>query len=265
MKAKPGKIISQIVIWLVVLLFALSCLLPLLNMVAISLSGSDAVAANKVGLWPVDFTITTYNKLLGDSQFWHSFWISVKRVVIGTLINMFFTISMAYPLSKSKKRFRAREIYMKIVIFAMLFNGGVIPLFMVVSKLHLNNTIWSLVLPGAVPVFNVILLINFFKGVPESLDATVALFAIVNHWNDYFSGLIYMSKASMYPLQTYIQQLTVDLTQITDADQLKQLSALNNRSFNAAKIVVSTIPLLIIYPFLQKYFVTGMVIGAVKE
>ena len=275
MKAKPGKIISQIAIWLVVLLFALSCLLPLLNMVAISLSGSDAVAANKVGLWPVDFTITTYNKLLGDLQFWHSFWISVKRVVIGTLINMFFTISMAYPLSKSKKRFRAREIYMK----------------MVVSKLHLNNTIWSLVLPGAVPVFNVILLINFFKGVPESLDeaaridgagpltvllkvylpislpalATVGLFAIVNHWNDYFSGLIYMSKASMYPLQTYIQQLTVDLTQITDADQLKQLSALNNRSFNAAKIVVSTIPLLIIYPFLQKYFVTGMVIGAVKE
>ena len=156
MKAKPGKIISQIAIWLVVLLFALSCLLPLLNMVAISLSGSDAVAANKVGLWPVDFTITTYNKLLGDSQFWHSFWISVKRVVIGTLINMFFTISMAYPLSKSKKRFRAREIYMKIVIFAMLFNGGIIPLFMVVSKLHLNNTIWSLILPGAVPVFNVI-------------------------------------------------------------------------------------------------------------
>ena len=245
MKAKPGKIISQIAIWLVVLLFALSCLLPLLNMVAISLSGSDAVAANKVGLWPVDFTITTYNKLLGDSQFWHSFWISVKRVVIGTLINMFFTISMAYPLSKSKKRFRAREIYMKIVIFAMLFNGGVIPLFMVVSKLHLNNTIWSLV---SLPAL-----------------ATVGLFAIVNHWNDYFSGLIYMSKASMYPLQTYIQQLTVDLTQITDADQLKQLSALNNRSFNAAKIVVSTIPLLIIYPFLQKYFVTGMVIGAVKE
>ena len=102
---------------------------------------------------------------------------------------------------------------------------------------------------------------------PVSLPAlaTVALFAIVNHWNDYFSGLIYMSKAEMYPLQTYIQQLTVDLTQITDANQLKQLASMNNRTFNAAKIVVSTIPLLIIYLFLQKYFVTGMVIGAVKE
>ena len=290
-KIKPGKLISRIIIWAVVILLTLSCLLPLINMVAISFSGSNAVSANKVGLLPVDFNTSAYKKLLGDAQFWKSFLISVERVVLGTFINMVFTISMAYPLSKSRNRFRAREIYMKIVIFAMLFSGGIIPLFMVVSKLHLTNTIWSLVLPGAVPVVNVILLINFFKVVPDSLDeaaridgagpltvllkiylpvslpalATVALFAIVNHWNDYFSGLIYMSKASMYPLQTYIQQLTVDLTQITDADQLKQLSALNNRSFNAAKIVVSTIPLLIIYPFLQKYFETGMVIGAVKE
>ena len=290
-KIKPGKLISRIIIWAVVILLTLSCLLPLINMVAISFSGSNAVSANKVGLLPVDFNTSAYKKLLGDAQFWKSFLISVERVVLGTFINMVFTISMAYPLSKSRHRFRAREVYMKIVIFAMLFSGGIIPLFMVVSKLHLTNTIWSLVLPGAVPVFNVILLINFFKGVPDSLDeaaridgagpltvllkiylpvslpalATVALFAIVNHWNDYFSGLIYMSKAEMYPLQTYIQQLTVDLTQITDANQLKQLASMNNRTFNAAKIVVSTIPLLIIYPFLQKYFVTGMVIGAVKE
>ena len=290
-KIKPGKLISRIIIWAVVILLTLSCLLPLINMVAISFSGSNAVSANKVGLLPVDFNTSAYKKLLGDAQFWKSFLISVERVVLGTFINMVFTISMAYPLSKSRNRFRAREIYMKIVIFAMLFSGGIIPLFMVVSKLHQTNTIWSLVLPGAVPVFNVILLINFFKGVPDSLDeaaridgagpltvllkiylpvslpalATVALFAIVNHWNDYFSGLIYMSKAEMYPLQTYIQQLTVDLTQITDANQLKQLASMNNRTFNAAKIVVSTIPLLIIYLFLQKYFVTGMVIGAVKE
>lgn len=290
-KIKTGKLISRIIIWAVVILLTLSCLLPLINMVAISFSGSNAVSANKVGLLPVDFNTSAYKKLLGDAQFWKSFLISVERVVLGTFINMVFTISMAYPLSKSRHRFQAREIYMKIVIFAMLFSGGIIPLFMVVSKLHLTNTIWSLVLPGAVPVFNVILLINFFKGVPDSLDeaaridgagpltvllkiylpvslpalATVALFAIVNHWNDYFSGLIYMSKAEMYPLQTYIQQLTVDLTQITDANQLKQLASMNNRTFNAAKIVVSTIPLLIIYPFLQKYFVTGMVIGAVKE
>ncbi len=290
-KVTLGTKICQALIWLVVILMTLSCLLPLINMVAISLSSSNAVASNTVGLLPVELTFSTYEKLLNDSQFWASFWISVQRVVIGTIINMFFVITMAYPLSKSRLRFPAREIYIKIVIFAMLFSGGVIPLFMVVSKLNMINTIWALVLPGAVPVFNVILMVNFFKGVPVSLDeaasidgaspltvlvkiylpvslpalATVALFSIVNHWNDYFSGLLYMNKASLYPLQTYIQQLTVDITQITDAEQLKQLSTMSNRAFNATKIVVSTIPLLLIYPFLQKYFVSGIVIGAVKE
>lgn len=290
-KMKPVTVISQCIIWIIVIALTLSCLLPLLNMVAISLSGSNAVAANEVGLIPKDFNVSTYQKLLGDGQFWRSFLISIVRVVLGTAINMFFTVTMAYPLSKSHMRFRARDVYMKVVIFAMLFTGGIIPLFMVVSKLHMINSIWALVLPGAVPVFNVILMINFFKGVPTSLDeaacidgaspltilvkiylpvslpalATVALFSIVNHWNDYFSGLLYMNKASLYPLQTYIQQLTVDITQITDAEQLKQLSTMSNRAFNATKIVVSTIPLLIIYPFLQKYFVSGIVIGAVKE
>ena len=290
-KKSFGTYTAKVIIWLVVILMTLSCLLPLINMIAISLSGSDAVASNQVGLLPVDFTLTTYSKLLNDGQFWASFWISVQRVVLGTLINMFFVITMAYPLSKSKLRFPAREIYIKFVIFAMLFSGGIIPLYMVVSGLKLTDTIWALVLPGAVPVFNVILMINFFKSVPGSLDeaaridgaspltilvkiylpvslpalATVALFSIVGHWNDYFSGLLYMNKASLYPLQTYIQQLTVDITQVTDAEQLKQLSQMSNRAFNATKIVVSTIPLLVIYPFLQKYFVSGIVIGAVTE
>lgn len=290
-KKSFGAYTAKAIIWLVVILMTLSCLLPLINMIAISLSGSSAVASNQVGLLPVDFTLTTYSKLLKDGQFWASFWISVQRVVLGTLINMFFVITMAYPLSKSKLRFPAREVYIKFVIFAMLFSGGIIPLYMVVSGLKLTDTIWALVLPGAVPVFNVILMINFFKSVPVSLDeaaridgaspltilvkiylpvslpalATVALFSIVGHWNDYFSGLLYMNKASLYPLQTYIQQLTVDITQVTDAEQLKQLSQMSNRAFNATKIVVSTIPLLIIYPFLQKYFVSGIVIGAVKE
>lgn len=290
-KKSFGTYTAKVIIWLVVILMTLSCLLPLINMIAISLSGSSAVASNQVGLLPVDFTLNTYSKLLNDGQFWTSFWISIQRVVLGTLINMFFVISMAYPLSKSKLRFPAREIYIKFVIFAMLFSGGIIPLYMVVSGLKLTDTIWALVLPGAVPVFNVILMINFFKSVPVSLDeaaridgaspltilvkiylpvslpalATVALFSIVGHWNDYFSGLLYMNKASNYPLQTYIQQLTVDITQVTDAEQLKQLSQMSNRAFNATKIVVSTIPLLVIYPFLQKYFVSGIVIGAVKE
>ena len=290
-KVTVGTKICQALIWLVVILMTLSCLLPLVNMVAISLSSSNAVASNQVGLLPVEPTVSTYQKLLNDTQFWASFWISVQRVVLGLIINMFFVITMAYPLSKSRLRFPAREVYIKIVIFAMLFSGGIIPLFMVVSQLKMINTIWALVLPSAVPVFNVLLMVHFFKGVPVSLDeaasidgaspltilikiylpvslpalATVALFSIVYHWNDYFSGLLYMNKATLYPLPTYIQQLTVDITQVTDAEQLKQLATMSNRAFNATKIVVSTIPLLLIYPFLQKYFVSGIVIGAVKE
>lgn len=279
------------VVWLIVILMTLCCLLPLLNTLAISFSNNSAVNANQVGILPVGFTLSSYKKLLEDNQFWRSAWISVLRVVLGTGLNMLMMILLAYPLSKSKNRFASRDIYMKLVIFAMLFNGGLIPGYIIVSKLHLLNTIWALVLPGAVPVFNVILLMNFMKGVPEALEeaavidgasewtiltrvvlpiskpglATVALFCIVNHWNDYFQGLIYMRTPSKYPLQTYIQQLTIDVSQITDPQQLIYFMTISTRTLNAAKIVVATVPLLVIYPFLQRYFVTGIVIGAVKE
>ncbi|MCQ4841855.1 carbohydrate ABC transporter permease [Neglectibacter timonensis] len=279
------------VVWLIVILMTLCCLLPLLNTLAISFSNNSAANANQVGILPVGFTLSSYKKLLEDNQFWRSAWISVLRVVLGTGLNMLMMILLAYPLSKSKNRFASRDIYMKLVIFAMLFNGGLIPGYIIVSKLHLLNTIWALVLPGAVPVFNVILLMNFMKGLPEALEeaavidgasewtiltrvvlpiskpglATVALFCIVNHWNDYFQGLIYMRTPSKYPLQTYIQQLTIDVSQIADPQQLIYFMTISTRTLNAAKIVVATVPLLVIYPFLQRYFVTGIVIGAVKE
>lgn len=279
------------VVWLIVILMTLCCLLPLLNTLAISFSNNSAVNANQVGILPVGFTLSSYKKLLEDNQFWRSAWISVLRVVLGTGLNMLMMILLAYPLSKSKNRFASRDIYMKLVIFVMLFNGGLIPGYIIVSKLHLLNTIWALVLPGAVPVFNVILLMNFMKGLPEALEeaavidgasewtiltrvvlpiskpglATVALFCIVSHWNDYFQGLIYMRTPSKYPLQTYIQQLTIDVSQIADPQQLIYFMTISTRTLNAAKIVVATVPLLVIYPFLQRYFVTGIVIGAVKE
>lgn len=279
------------VVWLIVILMTLCCLLPLLNTLAISFSNNSAVNANQVGILPVGFTLSSYKKLLEDDQFWRSAWISVLRVVLGTGLNMLMMILLAYPLSRSKNRFASRDIYMKLIIFAMLFNGGLIPGYIIVSKLHLLNTIWALVLPGAVPVFNVILLMNFMKGLPEALEeaavidgasewtiltrvvlpiskpglATMALFCIVGHWNDYFQGLIYMRTPSKYPLQTYIQQLTIDVSQITDPQQLIYFMTISTRTLNAAKIVVATVPLLVIYPFLQRYFVTGIVIGAVKE
>ncbi|AVK48673.1 putative ABC transporter permease protein YtcP [Clostridium beijerinckii] len=288
---KFGSRLADAIIWSVVIILTTACLFPLINMVAISFSNKSAAAGNLVGLLPVDFTLSSYKTLLQEGQFWRSFGISVSRVILGTALNLILVVLMAYPLSKGKREFRFRNIYMNLMIFAMLFSGGMIPIFITVKNLHLLDTIWSLILPGAVPIFNVILLMNFFKSVPKSLEeaaelegcnkwqilfkiyipislpalATISLFSIVGHWNDFFGGLLYINKAANYPLQTYIQQLTVDITKVTNPAQLQSIADISNKTLNAAKIVVSTIPLLIIYPFLQKYFVTGMVMGSVKE
>lgn len=283
------------VIYGIVLLFGLCCLFPLLNILAISFSGSAAVSANRVGIIPVDFTLTAYNKILSDGQFWRSFMISVIRVVLALALNLAVTVPMAYAMTKSKKEFRARNIYMNLLIFAMLFNGGMIPTYILVRNLGLLNSIWSLVLPGALPIFNVIMLMNFFLGIPKSLEeaalidgaspfqvlikimvpcakpsiATVSLFSIVGSWNDFFSGLIYMQKVENYPIMTYIQSLNVDIQELlksgASSSALENVTELSNRNLNAAKIVAAVIPLLLIYPILQKYLITGMVMGSVKE
>lgn len=283
------------VIYAIVILLGFSCLLPLLNILAISLSGSAAVSANRVGILPVDFTWTAYRKILSDEQFWRSFGISVVRVILALCLNLAVTVPMAYAMTKNKREFRARNVYMNLLIFAMLFNGGMIPTYILVRNLGLLNSIWSLVLPGALPVFNVILLMNFFLGVPKSLEeaalidgatpfqvllkvmipcakpclATVSLFSIVGSWNDFFSGLIYMQKVENYPIMTYIQSLNVDIQELlksgASSNALENVTELSNRNLNAAKIVVAVIPLLLIYPILQKYLITGMVMGSVKE
>lgn len=184
---------------------------------------------------------------------------------------------------------------MNLLIFAMLFNGGMIPTYIVVKNLGLLNSVWSLVLPGAVPIFSVIMVMNFFMGVPKALEeaavidgatplqvltkvylpcskpviATIALFSIVGSWNDFFSGLIYMTKVNNYPLQTYIQSLSVKLEDMLNAggslSSLVNVMDVSSQNLNAAKIVVSVIPLLLIYPLLQKYLITGIVVGSVKE
>lgn len=286
---------GKAVIYILISLMGLFCLLPLLNILAISFSGSAAVTGNKVGLIPVDFTLAPYTKMLEDLQFWRSFVISVVRVILQLVLNMVLVVLMAYPLSKPKREFRERGLCMKILVFAMLFNGGMIPTYLVVKNLGLLNSVWALVLPGAVPIFNVILVMNFFAEVPKSLEeaavidgaspfqvlykvyipcsvpvlATVALFSIVGSWNDFFSGLIYITKVRNYPLMTYIQSLNINIADLlkagVSANSLVNAAQLSNKNLNAAKIVVSTIPLIAIYPFLQKYFVTGIVVGAVKE
>ena len=232
-----------VIIYITIILLGLVCLLPLLNIVAISFSSSAAVEGNMVGLIPVGFSTAAYKKILEDSQFWHSFLISVERVVLTLIINFVLIVLMAYPLSKTNAQFRGRNIYANLMIFAMLFNGGMIPTFLLVKSYGLLNTVWALVLPGAVPIFNVILVMNFY------------------------SGLIYMSKATYYPLMTYIQSLQINVEDLIKQGNLSAVvdsASLGNTNLNAAKIVVAVIPLLLIYPLLQRYFVSGIVVGSVK-
>lgn len=287
--------VRNIIIYGIVLLLGLACFLPLWNIVCISFSSSAAVSANKVGFLPVEFTAIAYKKIIEDTQFWRSFGLSVMRVVIAWALNTSLVLLMAYPLTKKKSEFRARNIYMSLLIFAMLFSGGMIPSYMLVKELGLLNTIWALILPGALPIFNVIMVMNFFNGIPKSLEeaaiidgagpmtvltrvmipcakpciATISLFSIVGSWNDFFSGLIYIQKPEKYPIMTYIQSLNVDIQEMlksgATSSTLTTISELSNKNLNAAKIVVAVIPLLLIYPFLQKFLITGIVMGSVKE
>ncbi|MDD2214237.1 MAG: carbohydrate ABC transporter permease, partial [Oscillospiraceae bacterium] len=219
----------------------------------------------------------------------------VLRVILGASLNIVLSILMAYPLSKDTKIFPMRNKYMWLFVFTMMFNGGLVPTFLVIKNLGLIDTIWSLVLPGAVNVFNTILLMNFYKGIPGALEeaarvdgagpwrtlfqiimplskpsiATIALFSIVNHWNAFFDGKIYINSPEKVPLQTYIQSLTVQVSSQALAnmtpDEIVRKLEVSNITFNSAKAFVSMVPILLIYPFLQKYFVTGIVMGAVKE
>ncbi len=285
----------DIVIALVLGVIGFICLVPILNAIAISFSDKTSAAVGRVVFWPINFNVSSYIHILQEGRFFQAFWVSVRRVVLGAIVNVSLTILTAYPLSKDKKVFRHRDIYMWIIVFTMLFNGGLIPTFILVKSLGLLDSIWSLILPGAVPVFSVIILMNFFKGIPKSLEeaaivdgadpltvltriyiplalpaiATITLFSIVGHWNAFFDGKIFINTLSKQPLSTYIQSLTVELNfqamQSLKPEEIIRRLEMSNLTFNSAKVVVSMVPILIIYPLLQKYFVTGIVMGAVKE
>lgn len=273
------------------LMLALSavCLFPVIHILSVSLSDQAAVAANEVNLLPVGFTLASYKVVAKRAAFWNAFGVSVERVILGVLINTVLTVLMAYPLSKSEMKFRARRYYVWILIFVMVFDGGLIPNYILVKDLGLFDTIWALVLPGAVPIYNIILCMNFMKQLPDTIEeaamvdgasyfqrfirivlplskpviATVTLFSFLSHWNSWFDGKIYNNKSVHYPLQTYLQNLisNSDMTNASDAIE----NALSNvKTLQAAQLFLTLLPILLIYPFLQKYFTKGLTIGAVK-
>ena len=284
--------LGTILAYIILTIMTFSCLLPIVHTIAISFSDKAAAVAGLVTFIPVRFTTASYYAILEDQQFFRSFGNSIIRVLLGGSINMILTILMAYPLSKSKKYFPQRNIYMWFLIFVMLFNGGIIPNYLLINRLKLLDTIWALVLPGAIPIFNVIILMNFFKGIPRELEeaarvdgsnpwmilfkiyiplavpaiATVTLFSIVGHWNAFFDGIIYINTSVKLPLQSYMQQLIVEVreTSMMSMEELQRINEISSKTFNAAKVLVSMVPIIMIYPFLQKYFVTGLVMGSVK-
>ena len=290
-----GTRLRVVVIYFLVILLALLCLLPIWNMICMSFSSSTMVIANKVTLLPKEFTLEAYKRILQDSQFFVSFGRSVLRVCLAVFINLTMIVLLAYPLSKTVREFNGRNVVMSIMIVAMLFSAGMIPNYLLLKELKMINTIWALVLPGAVPISNMIMTMNFMIAIPNSLEeaaildgasplqvltrvilpcskpslATMALFSIVGHWNDFQSGLVYMTKQEKYPLMTYIQTLNANLNMMLedglDPEVMEKLMEVTGKNLNAAKVVVATIPLMLIYPFLQKYLIHGIVMGAVKE
>lgn len=274
-------------------ILAIICILPLINVLAISLSSNAAIEQGRVTFWPVEFSFFAYEHIAQSAPFQSSMWISVKRVFLGVGLNFILTVLTAYPLSREVKQFRMRTIYVWIFVFTMLFNGGLIPTYLVVKETHLIDTIWALVLPGAVPIFNVVLVLNFFRNLPAELSeaalidgaghwqilwkimlplslpaqATVTLFAIVGHWNEWFHGLIFMNNPANYPLSSYLQTIIIrlDLSSISDPTLLEIISKLNNRAIRSSQIFLGALPVLMIYPFLQRYFMAGIVLGSVKE
>ena len=268
------------------------CLMPIIHILAISFSSGASASAGKVTLWPVEFTTAAYENVFGKPEYLQAFWISIQRVVLGTAASMFLTILTAYPLSKDRRQFRLRTVYVWIFVFTILFNGGLIPWYMTIKTLGLIDSIWALVLPSAVQVFNIILLLNFYRNLPKELDessrmdgaghfttlwkiyvplslpalATTGLFTMVGHWNSWFDGMILMNHPDKYPLQTFLQTIIINLDfrflKSQDAELMIQLS---DRTSKAAQIFVAAFPILIVYPFLQRFFIKGIVMGSVKE
>lgn len=276
-----------------VLLGALSvlCLLPMIHIFAVSLSSKIPASANAVGLWPVQWTFDAYRQTLENENFLRALGVSVVRTLTGTGLSLVLLVFTAYPLSKERSVLRARNLFIWFFVFTMLFSGGLVPNYILIKTLHLRDTLWALILPGALPAFSLILLINFFRTVPREIEeaalidgagyirilfrifiplslpaiAALSLFAMVVHWNSWFDGLIYLTDYRKYPLSTFLQSIVVQ----QDFSKLNmngsELANISNRTVKSSQIFISALPVLAAYPFLQKYFVKGIVLGAVKE
>ena len=271
---------------------AITCLLPLVHMFAVSLSARGPAAAGLVTFWPIDPHLAAYRYIIESHLFLNSFRVSIMRVIVGVVVQMGLVILTAYPLTREPEELPGRNLIMWFFFFTMLFEGGLIPTFLLVRNLGLIDNFFALILPVALPVFSMIIMMNFFRSLPKSLYesammdgathwtimariyvplskpsiATLSLFSMVFHWNEWFMGSIYLNDYYKWPLQTYLRQLlaNIDFSRVT-AHDIEALRQISDRTFLSAQLFVATIPIVLVYPFLQKYFVKGIVLGSVKE
>lgn len=295
MKISKSRKIFLIANNIFLILFAFACLIPFINLLAISLSTSSAVDAGEVGLTPVGLNLDAYKFLLKKKEFWNAFGYSVFRVVLGTSFSLLVTILAAYPISRSKKVFKGRILYVIIFIISMFFSGGLVPTYILISKIGLLDSIWALILPTALSAWNMVILVNFFRQVPNEIIesamidgaghyrilfkivlpvslpaiATVGLFIAVQHWNSWFDGIIYMSP-SKFPLQSYIYNMINEINILSSnpnlsAEELARLAELPGKTLRSSQIFIAMLPIMLVYPFAQKYFLRGLTLGSVKE
>ncbi|MDR6550832.1 carbohydrate ABC transporter permease [Paenibacillus qinlingensis] len=268
---------------------ALLAFLPLLNVWAQSLSSAKAIEGGHVFFWPVQFTLISYDYVIHNHTIWRAFAITICLAVFGTAFNLLATSSLAYPLSR--KEYRGATVILLLVLLTMIFQAPLIPNYLWLKQLGLLNTLWVLVLPGAISAFNFFVTRSFFQEIPSELIdsaridgcgeqrilwnivlplskpvlATMGLFYAVGHWNSYMSAIFYINNRALYPLQVKVQEIIANANIMTDASLLIDMNNITPDGIKMAVVVVSSLPIIVVYPFLQKYFVKGLMIGSIKS
>lgn len=271
-------------------IFAVVCILPFIYIIGGSFATNAELVEKGFFLFPTTFSLDAYKYIFSSSTLLQSVFVSVYVTLAGTVLNLFFTVTMAYPLAR--RTLSGRNAILNLVVFSMLFSGGIVPTFLIVRNLGLLDTYWSLMLPGAISAFNLIIVKNFFQELPPGLEeaaridgctdagvlwrivlplskpvlATFGVFYAVGHWNNFFSALLYVSSPEKWPLQVLLRQIVM-LSQgsIGDTTQMDQAFTMPpDQVVKMAVIVVGTVPILLIYPFLQRYFAQGVLLGSVK-
>ncbi|MDR9852192.1 carbohydrate ABC transporter permease [Paenibacillus sp. VCA1] len=273
-----------------IFLALVGCLMvfPLLHVLAKSFSSSKAINAGLVKLFPVDWTLVNYQVILSDSSIWRAFLVSVIITVGGTAINLILTASLAYPLSRPE--YTMRKVVLIFILITMIFQAPLIPNYLIIKNLHLLNTLWALIIPSAISAYNLFIMRSFFVGLPSELIdsaridgagelrtmwsvilplskpvmATMGLFYAVSHWNSYSTALYYINNRALYPLQMRLREIVLSNDLGQAGSLLEGFNEVSPAGVQMAVIIVSVLPIIIVYPFLQKYFIKGMLIGSIK-